>query len=188
MGIDGVLRSDPKGDMLLRNFRVKLVLRIAVILLTTVLIGMVLLRTEWRMAVLILILLLFWQIWELIRFVDKTNQDLERFFDAIRYSDFTQSFSVEGLGTSFDGLKAAFSRVFEAFQETRAEKAAQARYLETVVQHVRTGLIAFRTGDNRVILYNNAARRLLQDITSGLSPSDQEALAVHPWAIEVGPE
>ncbi|HQU74495.1 MAG: PAS domain-containing protein [Calditrichaeota bacterium] len=148
--------------MLLRNFRVKLVLRIAVILLTTVLIGMVLLRTEWRMAVLILILLLFWQIWELIRFVDKTNQDLERFFDAIRYSDFTQSFSVEGLGTSFDGLKAAFSRVFEAFQETRAEKAAQARYLETVVQHVRTGLIAFRTGDNRVILYNNAARRLLQ--------------------------
>ena len=105
-------------------------------------------------------LLLLYQVYGLVRFVDRTNRDLARFLAAVRYADFSQTFVTGGSGSSFDELRTAFNEVLDAFRLARAEKEEQARYLQTVVQHIGVGLLVF-DGGGRVSLINNAAKRLL---------------------------
>ena len=105
-------------------------------------------------------LLLLYQVYGLVRFVDRTNRDLARFLAAVRYADFSQTFVTGGSGSSFDELRTAFNEVLDAFRLARAEKEEQARYLQTVVQHIGVGLVVF-DGGGRVSLINNAAKRLL---------------------------
>ena len=106
-------------------------------------------------------LVLLYQLYGLVHYVDRTNRDLARFFSAIKYSDFSQTFVTGGLGSSFDQLKTSFNEVLDAFRKARAEKEEQARYLQTVVQHIGVGLIVFdQTG--HVSLINTAAKRMLR--------------------------
>ena len=104
---------------------------------------------------------ILYQIYALIHYVERTNRDLTRFLQAIRYEDFSQSFTGAGLGASFNALKAAFTEVLDAFRQTRSEKEEHYRYLQTVVQHVGVGLICFQPEGN-VELMNTAAQRLLK--------------------------
>ena len=109
----------------------------------------------------IVALLIVAQIYSLIHFVQKTNRDVARFFDSIRYSDFSQSFRSNVKGSSFEDLNHAFADVIEQFRKTRSEKEEHYRYLQIVIQHVGVGLIAF-TPDGSVDLMNAAAKRLLK--------------------------
>jgi signal transduction histidine kinase len=93
--------------------------------------------------------------------VERTNRDLTRFLQAIRYEDLSQTYSNSGIGSSYSDLKTAFTEVLDAFRRARAEKEEHYRYLQTVVQHVGIGLICFRP-DGGVTLMNTAAERILR--------------------------
>lgn len=119
------------------------------------------LNSEFYASAVGLALLLIYQIYSLIRFTETTNKELTRFFDSIRYSDFSQTFTKNNLGKSFGGLQESFNRVLDEFKKARSEREESIRYLQTVVQHIGTGLITFdKTGS--VSLFNNAAAKLLR--------------------------
>ncbi|MDZ4699137.1 MAG: ATP-binding protein [Rhodothermales bacterium] len=101
------------------------------------------------------------QLISLIRFVDRTNRELSRLLLAIRYSDFSQAFHAAGLGGSFSELGQAFTAVMEDFRKARAEKEEHVLYLNTVIQHIGIGLLAFQQ-QGSIGLINNAAKRLLR--------------------------
>ena len=146
--------------MVFNRFRINCIIRVIVLGATFWLFFYLLFRTSLYTALFILGALILYQIYSLIYYVEKTNRDLARFFQSIKYEDFSQTFKVEGYGQSFDSLKAAFSEVMNAFRKTRAEKEEHFRYLQTVVQHIGVGLIAFQP-DGEVELINTAAKRLL---------------------------
>jgi nitrogen fixation/metabolism regulation signal transduction histidine kinase len=98
---------------------------------------------------------------DLIRFVEKTNDKITQFLESIRHSDFSSSFSDPGLGKSFERLNKSLNDVINDFKVTRAEKEEHYNYLQTVVQHVSIGIIAFRR-DGKVDIFNNAVKRLLR--------------------------
>ena len=58
-----------------------------------------------------LVLLCVYQVFSLINFTEKTNRDISRFLLSIRYDDTSQTFSSQGLGSSFGELKDAFNEV-----------------------------------------------------------------------------
>ena len=116
----------------------------------------VLVATTFIVAVLIVV-----QIYSIIHFVQKTNRDTARFFSSIKYSDFSQSFVTNIKGASFDELSSAFAGVMDQFKQTRREREENFRYLQTVVQHVGIGLMAY-TSEGEVELLNIAAKRLLR--------------------------
>ncbi|MBE9492282.1 MAG: HAMP domain-containing histidine kinase [Bacteroidetes bacterium] len=97
----------------------------------------------------------------LIKFVERTNRRLHKFLESIRHSDFSSSFSDAGLGKSFAGLSKAFTEVIEDFKKNRAEKEEHFQYLQTIVQHINIGIIAYRR-DGKVDIYNNAIKKLLR--------------------------
>lgn len=106
-------------------------------------------------------LLILYLIYALIHYVEQTNRDLIRFLEAVKYADFSQSFSPARQGFSFDRLRSEFNTILEKFRIARAEKEQHFRYLQTVVQHIGTGLIVFCENGN-VDLINTAAKRILQ--------------------------
>src|SRR5210317_2177000 len=84
----------------------------------------------------ILGLLIIFQIYLLIIFVNRTNTRLTQFFNSIKYSDFSSSFSDKSMGKSFEKLSNSFNEVIQEFKKHRAEKEENYNYLQTVVQHV----------------------------------------------------
>jgi two-component system nitrogen regulation sensor histidine kinase NtrY len=147
--------------MVYRKFRIAVALRVAVLL---GLLGLFVLAVfQWKLpaAAVLLGLLIVVQVAGLFKAVDRTNRDLARFFDSVRFDDFSQTFRGKSPGKSFRELHAALARVIEAFRAARAEREEQALYLQTVVQHIGIGLLVFQAG-GEVELLNDAARRLLR--------------------------
>ena len=102
-----------------------------------------------------------YQVMALFRFVTRTNRDLARLLDSIKYSDFSQSFTNGLQGAGFEELTVAFSEVINEFKQTKMEKEEHFRFLQTIIDHVGIGLMAFNPqGD--VELINNAAKRLFK--------------------------
>lgn len=147
--------------MAYKNFRVQCTIRI--LLLAGVLLLSVFLfaQTEFIISAVAVSALAIFQIFELILFVEKSNKKLTQFLEAIRYNDFTVSFSDDKLGKSFTNLNTAFNDVIREFRNTRKEKEEHFNYLQTVVHHVSIGIIVFRK-DGNVDLINNAFKKLFK--------------------------
>ncbi len=147
--------------MVYKRFRINIAARILLLSLFLSLFFFLLFRTELFAALFITGVLSIYLIYSLIRYVETTNRDLSRFFETVKYEDFSQTFKDDGRGSSFSELRAAFNDVCDAFRKARSEKEEHYHYLQTVVQHIGVGLIALqRNGD--VELINTAAKRLFK--------------------------
>ena len=147
--------------MVFKRFRLQVILRVILIVVTVLLIFLLHQETAYAVSTIILALLLVVQVISLIRYTEQTNQKLRRFFESIRYADFTSSFDEKELGKSFEGLNNEFNQVIEAFNKNKTEKEEHFTYLLTVIQHVSIGIIVFKNS-GEVDVYNNAVKRLLQ--------------------------
>jgi serine phosphatase RsbU (regulator of sigma subunit) len=145
--------------MRIDRFRVIVVGRILVLSASIFLLFYFLWKKEFFVANIMLGLLILYQMYRLIHFVEKTNRELNRFFKSIQTNDFTQSFSNEGLGDSFDNLKKSFNQVTRKFLKLRSEKEEHFQYLQTVIKHVGVGLISYKS-NGEIELINTAAKRL----------------------------
>ena len=97
----------------------------------------------------------------LYQYVTNVNRKLTYFLESVRYSDFTINFRSDNkMGRTFKELNQQFNEVLLAFRQARAEKEANLQYLNTIVQHIGTGLITF-DANGQVNLINNAALRML---------------------------
>lgn len=159
--------------MVFNRFATRLVWRVALLFALLAALAVVLVATSFVAVPVLLAVAVVAQAWYVLRFVNRTNAALARFLDAVRYDDFSQSFSMGELGGSFADLKAAFEEVMERFRDTRSAREEQRRYLEALVEHVPVAIIAVHA-DGRVALLNNAARRLL-NATGRLSLDDLHA-------------
>ena len=75
----------------------------------------------------------------LLRFFYASMTTLEHFVSALAYADFTQNFT----STNVDAeLNSTFNEILERFRDARADKEAQASYLDTLVKHIPVPLMA----------------------------------------------
>lgn len=147
--------------MAYKHFRLICILRVALLCATSYLFFYLFFSTTYYATLIIVSAWALYQTWALMHFVERTDRDLTRFLQAIRYEDFSQSFTGIGLGSTYNDLKEAFNEVLDAFRKTRAEKEENFQYLQTVVQHIGIGLICY-TPEGRIELMNTAAQRLLR--------------------------
>jgi nitrogen fixation/metabolism regulation signal transduction histidine kinase len=147
--------------MVFKKFRFQIVLRVLLLAATLFLIVFLSDNENLRITIFILGVIGVFQVYELIRFAERTNRRLAQFFQSIRHSDFSTSYTDEKLGKSFESLNTEFNQVIDEFKRNRAEKVEQHNYLLTVVQHISIGIIAFHP-DGKVDLFNNAVKKLLK--------------------------
>lgn len=91
--------------------------------------------------------------------ISKTNRELTRFFDAVKYKDFSQRFHFEHEGSDFASLGDTFMSIMKRLQQEREERETQLRHLRAIVEHVPVPLLSLRS-DGKITLWNNSARRL----------------------------
>ncbi len=147
--------------MVYKRFRFQIVLRITLIVITFLLVFLMHQKSAYAVSTVLLLLLFVVQIVFLIRYTEQTNRKLKQFFESIRHSDFTSSFTNEELGKSFEELHSEFNEVISVFKKTKAEKEEHFNYLLTVIQHVSIGILVYKH-DGTVDVYNNAVKKLLQ--------------------------
>lgn len=142
-------------------FRIGILIRVIIICITAFLfVYLVSMHQRYASAILIGAILIF-EMAELFHYATITNKKITRFLESIRYSDFSSSFSHDNnLGKSFKELNAAFNSVADAFRKERGEKEEHLNYMNTIVQHVSTGLLSFDAEGN-VGLVNSAAKKFL---------------------------
>lgn len=145
----------------MKNFRLNLILRIIILLGLTFLLFYLYTETTLIMTTGIVLVIILLHSWGIIRYIDKTNDELTRFLLSVKYSDFAQTFTTKKLGGSFNDLDRAFNEVLQKFRDTRSEKEENYRYLQTVMQHVPVGLISY-TAKGKVEFINNAAKKLMK--------------------------
>jgi len=146
--------------MVFKNFRLNAGLRILLLIVTIFLLLFALMNNHILTTVLLGVFTAY-QIFSLYQFVDKTNRHLTSFLESIRFSEFTRSFNVEGMGASFDQLNKAFNDVIQDFQAIRSEKEEHFHYLQNVVQNTDVSIIAYLK-DGTVDMINKAAKKLFQ--------------------------
>ncbi|MCF7793323.1 MAG: ATP-binding protein [Candidatus Cloacimonetes bacterium] len=147
--------------MIYKNFRIHTLTRIILITTTILAMFIAIFQFGFNVTPILLGALVIFQVIDLIRYIQKTNQYLTNFLESIRYSDFSRSFRIEGLGTAYDGLKAAFNDVIQDFQKIRSEKEEHYHYLQNVIQHIGISLIAYQK-NGTVEMINNSAKKLFQ--------------------------
>jgi nitrogen fixation/metabolism regulation signal transduction histidine kinase len=145
----------------MKNFRINLIVRTLLLTASIFLFFYVYFNTGFLATLVILALLIIYQLFSLIRYIDATNKELSRFLHSIKYSDFLQTFVRQKLGSSFEELNKSFNEVMTEFQKTRAEKEEHFRFVQTVIQHVGVGLISFNQ-DGKVEFINNAAKKIFK--------------------------
>jgi len=115
----------------------------------------------------ILLIVLAIQVFDLIRYVNKTNRDLSKFLLSIKQKDYAINFSDLKSGKSFRSLYSAFDEIITSYQKVKIEKEAQFHFLLTLIEHINVGIISIE-GDDNVTLMNSPAKRILNlpDINS----------------------
>ncbi|NSL89658.1 sensor histidine kinase [Chitinophaga solisilvae] len=105
--------------------------------------------------------LILLQIYNVYHYLNRVNRKLTLFLESIRYEDFSIRFSADNkMGKSFSMLNTQFNEVLEAFRQTRAEKEANLKYIDTIIQHISIGVFSFDI-EGKIELINPAAFRLM---------------------------
>jgi two-component system nitrogen regulation sensor histidine kinase NtrY len=146
--------------MAFNSFNSQVILRITAIIVTGVL-----LYTQWAgdiylFGILLFSFLLFAQIIAMVRYLNKSNEEIKSFFDSIKYDDLDQSFTTIGHNEAANRLNEEFNKVIDQFKEIRREKEADFQYMRNIVQHVGIGLITFNKS-GEIQLMNAASKKLL---------------------------
>jgi two-component system nitrogen regulation sensor histidine kinase NtrY len=127
------------------------------------------------------------QLYDIFRLVTRTNADLSRFLEAVRYADFGQRFDMRRQGAGFEELGGVFTDIIERFQLERSQQEHDLRHLRALTEHVPVPLLSLHA-DGRVQLHNNAARRLfssapvarVDDLATFGEEFSRQVLAVEP--------
>ena len=147
--------------MVFKSFRLHVIIRVIILIVSVMLLFYLFNNTQYTVSAFILGLLIVYQVYALVLYVEQTNKKLTGFLQSIRHADFSSSFTEHGLGKSFEELNQAFNQVIEEFQKYRSEKEEHLNYLLTVIQHISIGMIAF-TANGKVDQYNQAITRMLK--------------------------
>jgi len=108
----------------------------------------------------ILLVILVFQIAELLRFVNKTNRSIARFLFAIKHDDISINLSERKSGGSFAELQSAFEEIMYTYKDAKIEKEANFHYLKHIIEHIKVGIISIENEED-IVLFNLPAEKIL---------------------------
>jgi len=145
--------------MVFKRFVVMLIVRLALVGLAMALVVWLILRPGYHSATLLASIVLAILIAALWHFVSRTNREVARFLDAVRFADYSQRFDFEKAGSGFASLGRTFTEIIAQMRDRRSGQQTELRQLKALVEHIPVPLLTVHADDS-ITLQNNAARRL----------------------------
>ncbi|MGI4022764.1 MAG: sensor histidine kinase [Janthinobacterium lividum] len=106
--------------------------------------------------------LLFYQLFNLYEFQQKTHKELEQFVEAIRYRDFSRHFDAEHAPAGLQVLRKGFNEINTTFKMISREKETQYQYLQKILELVGTGILSYEDETGDVQWMNESLKIMLQ--------------------------
>ncbi|EAR14511.1 sensor histidine kinase [Robiginitalea biformata] len=106
-----------------------------------------------------------WALNSLYRSVVRRFREMDDFFEAVKYRDFSRWFSEKHGSLEIRKLHRGFNLVNKTFKDINQEREVQFRYLQKILEMVEVGIIAFNLETGQVLWVNEYLLRLL-DIPS----------------------
>ena len=143
-----------------RNFYLNIVVRSVLLAAMAIFAGWLMFaKFFWLPAVFILMLVVF-QVVEMINYLNRTNRKIAFFFDAIRNEDSTLNFPVNTGNKSLNDLNASLNNLNELIKKIKFDLQEQEQFFKTILEHITIGIITFNES-GVIYLSNSAARELL---------------------------
>ena len=145
--------------MVFKHFAIRVSIHIAALIFTMAACAYLWVLPGYHATMLITLLLVSGQFYMLLAYVKKTNMELTRFLDAVKFADYSQRFHMSQQGAGFAELGDAFTDIMRRLESKRSDQERQLRYLKALIEHVPVPLMTISDGGN-IELCNNSARRL----------------------------
>lgn len=149
--------------MVSNQFKTSLVLRLSGILLLLCALSYCIVIPGQHGLSILLTLAVMTAIFELLKYIHKTNSELNRFLDALKYRDFLQQFDLPQHSKSFADLSESMSSILQRLRESWQQQQTQQQKLRAVVEHVPVPVLSI-SSEGKLTLWNNSARRLLGNV------------------------
>ncbi|WP_242118583.1 sensor histidine kinase [Aestuariivivens sediminicola] len=94
--------------------------------------------------------------YDLYRFVSKRFVEIDDFFEAVKYRDFSRWFSEEQGSKDIRKLHRGFNIVNKTFKDINNERQAQFLYLQKILEMVDVGIIAYNLENGEVLWVNDS--------------------------------
>src|SRR5690606_7145828 len=104
--------------------------------------------------------IIIFQVIEMIHFVNRTNRELARLFNAVRHGDFSVNFQQGLTGASFKELETSMNEIVKAYKDVKIQRETQFHLLQALVSHIHVGIIVIAEEDE-ITLFNPTAETLL---------------------------
>ena len=147
-----------------KNFKINVIVRLGIILgLMAILFYFLFLNEKYLRSIYVAAVLIF-AIGELLRYIDKRNREVNLFLSSLLNDDYSLTFSNSDKGKSFSSLYQTMNAINSKFEKLRSDKEVHSRYLQTLVEHIKVGIISFDSS-GKIHLVNQAFKDLFNNQT-----------------------
>lgn len=143
--------------MIYKYFSLQIVVRLVLIFLNMLAISILIIHAERLFTSITLLVLLTIQIFEIIRFLTRTNREVEYFVQSLKYEEIGTRFISQ---TKSNKLFDAFNEILEFIENLKIQKEAQYHFLNIILKKADVGIITL-TQDDKIELINDTALRIL---------------------------
>jgi nitrogen fixation/metabolism regulation signal transduction histidine kinase len=144
------------------NLKSPLVTRVGILVLTIFIFCTIWVRDDTNWVILIGVgVAVGFQVRQLIRAVERSNENLTSFLDAIRFDDLSSSFKTDSQDPTVQRLHQELNEAIGKLRVSRKEKDSEYQFFKNIVQHVGIGILTFKR-DGSIQIINTAAKKLLK--------------------------
>ena len=144
------------------NWKSPLVTRVSILIITIVIFSYGLFRGDfsWFISLALLGATAF-QVAQLVKAVEKSNEDISSFLGAISFDDLSFTFKTDSNDPTVQQLHMKLNEAISKLRNSRKERDSEYQFFKNIVQHVGIGILTFKK-DGSIQIINSAAKRLLK--------------------------
>ena len=123
------------------KYMIRISIRLVLIFLAMLALALVIGKQARLFTVVGVSLILLFLVAELYRTIARTNVIVESLLDSIRFNDFNKTLQNKAAGLGFEGLADSAQEIIRAIASSKIEKETQYQYLQTILEHIHTGVL-----------------------------------------------
>ncbi|MCP2044017.1 PAS domain-containing sensor histidine kinase [Pontibacter sp. HSC-36F09] len=146
--------------MSFNSYESKLSLRVALLVITLSLPALLLLK-QWTEALVFILPVIIFQVYELIQFHKRAQAEFQQFIQSIHYRDFSIFFDENHASSDLKILRHGFNEISSTFKSISLEKQTQYQNLQKITELIDTGIMTYALGSGEILLMNESLKNLL---------------------------
>jgi two-component system, NtrC family, nitrogen regulation sensor histidine kinase NtrY len=144
------------------NWKSPVLPRVAILAFSILLFGFLLFSKQEYVISFILLAVIAFQVQQLIKIIESSNQDMASFLDSIKFDDLSSAFKTDSKDPDIQRLHHEMNEALSKLRYSRQERDSEYLFYKNIVMHVGIGLIIFKEDTGKIEIFNSAARRLLK--------------------------